>query len=68
MKMDATREAGRSHPRSLSSQEACISPGSETSVSELSRGMFFDRHAWQCEACFMVLVDWQCPYGHNLRP
>ena len=67
----ATSENSPSEPRSPSSPEASISSNNEMSTdsdfSEEVGGIFFDKFAWRCEECYTMLVDWNCPNGHELR-
>lgn len=66
----ATSESISSQLRTPSSSEASVSSGNEMSAdsdfSEEVGGMFFDRRIWRCEECCAVLVDWECPNGHEL--
>lgn len=67
----ATSEDSPSQPRSPSSSEASISSSNgmsaDSDFSEEVGGIFFDQYNWRCEECSVVLVNWKCPNGHELR-
>lgn len=39
----------------------------DSDFGETFGGIFFDRHVRRREDCWMVLVDWKCPNGHELK-
>ena len=67
----ATSEDSPSQARSPSSSEASISSSNgmsaDSDFSEEVGGTFFDQYNWRCEECCVVLVNWKCPNGHELR-
>lgn len=67
----ATSEDSPSQPRSPSPSEASISSSdgmsADSDFSEEVGGTFFDGRISWCEECYVALVDWECPNGHELR-